>query len=141
MCPYVNLLDVLYHIFALSVVFFLVCVSSNCASFHSFISFRAVCFPQFSVSVVFLFFFFLMIRRPPISTRTDTLFPYTTLFRSSGQEGEYKKMSSFRSDCDRRCREDAEALIATAPLTALTRAGIPSISMAARMCVRYAVGL
>src|SRR3546814_6525875 len=28
-------------------------------------------------------FFFLMIRRPPISTRTDTLFPYTTLFRSA----------------------------------------------------------
>src|SRR3546814_19816617 len=26
--------------------------------------------------------FFLMILRPPISTRTDTLFPYTTLFRS-----------------------------------------------------------
>src|SRR3546814_13169734 len=30
----------------------------------------------------FCFFFFLMIRRPPRSTRTDTLFPYTTLFRS-----------------------------------------------------------
>src|SRR3546814_17815107 len=29
-------------------------------------------------------FFFLMIRRPPRSTRTDTLFPYTTLFRSHG---------------------------------------------------------
>src|SRR3546814_5715927 len=29
-----------------------------------------------------IFFFFLMIRRPPRSTRTDTLFPYTTLFRS-----------------------------------------------------------
>src|SRR3546814_6983288 len=28
------------------------------------------------------FFFFVMIRRPPRSTRTDTLFPYTTLFRS-----------------------------------------------------------
>src|SRR3546814_8580382 len=30
-----------------------------------------------------------MIRRPPRSTRTDTLFPYTTLFRSCppGQEG------------------------------------------------------
>src|SRR3546814_4502419 len=27
-------------------------------------------------------FLFLMIRRPPRSTRTDTLFPYTTLFRS-----------------------------------------------------------
>src|SRR3546814_18335578 len=37
-----------------------------------------------------LFFFFLMIRRPPRSTRTDTLFPYTTLFRSqvAGTEGE-----------------------------------------------------
>src|SRR3546814_16475469 len=32
--------------------------------------------------LLFFFFFFLMIRRPPRSTRTDTLFPYTTLFRS-----------------------------------------------------------
>src|SRR3546814_7565285 len=31
-----------------------------------------------------LLFFYLMIRRPPRSTRTDTLFPYTTLFRSIG---------------------------------------------------------
>src|SRR3546814_7402057 len=30
-------------------------------------------------------FFFLMRRRPPRSTRTDTLFPYTTLFRSIEQ--------------------------------------------------------
>src|SRR3546814_8816401 len=30
--------------------------------------------------------FFLMIRRPPRSTRTDTLFPYTTLFRSEQQK-------------------------------------------------------
>src|SRR3546814_4769875 len=29
-------------------------------------------------------FYFLLIRRPPRSTRTDTLFPYTTLFRSHG---------------------------------------------------------
>src|SRR3546814_1578299 len=38
----------------------------------------------FGVCVVRLcvYFFFLMIRRPPRSTRTDTLFPYTTLFRS-----------------------------------------------------------
>src|SRR3546814_6238151 len=32
-------------------------------------------------------FFFLMIRRPPRSTRTDTLFPYTTLFRSPVRAG------------------------------------------------------
>src|SRR3546814_18322738 len=30
-----------------------------------------------------MFVFFLMIRRPPRATRTDTLFPYTTLFRSA----------------------------------------------------------
>src|SRR3546814_14320803 len=34
-----------------------------------------------------VFFFFLMIRRPPRSTRTDTLFPYTTLFRSQICDG------------------------------------------------------
>src|SRR3546814_18990276 len=33
--------------------------------------------------VIVCSFFFLMIRRPPRSTRTDTLFPYTTLFRSA----------------------------------------------------------
>src|SRR3546814_10690274 len=37
-------------------------------------------------------FVFLMIRRPPRSTRTDTLFPYTTLFRSLAGPG--------RTDCD-----------------------------------------
>src|SRR3546814_11899838 len=31
--------------------------------------------------------FFLMMRRPPRSTRTATLFPYTTLFRSAGRAG------------------------------------------------------
>src|SRR3546814_20919776 len=36
---------------------------------------------------VFVSFFFLMIRRPPRSTRTDTLFPYTTLFRSALARG------------------------------------------------------
>src|SRR3546814_12050429 len=34
------------------------------------------------LSLLYFLFFFLMIRRPPRSTRTDTLFPYTTLFRS-----------------------------------------------------------
>src|SRR3546814_8481095 len=36
------------------------------------------------MSICVYVFFFLMIRRPPRSTRTDTLFPYTTLFRSYG---------------------------------------------------------
>src|SRR3546814_1559413 len=39
------------------------------------------------VSLAAGFFFLLMLRRPPISTRTDTLFPYTTLFRSAAPRG------------------------------------------------------
>src|SRR3546814_7858052 len=38
-------------------------------------------------AVVYVHFFFLMIRRPPRSTRTDTLFPYTTLVRSASSSG------------------------------------------------------
>src|SRR3546814_13799500 len=40
------------------------------------------CLVTLSSLCCWIFFFFLMIRRPPRSTRTDTLFPYTTLFRS-----------------------------------------------------------
>src|SRR3546814_17010659 len=48
-----------------------------------FILFLAISF----LFIFFLRFFFLMIRRPPRSTRTDTLFPYTTLFRSTARPG------------------------------------------------------
>src|SRR3546814_21109561 len=41
--------------------------------------------PSLFIHYVFGVFFCLMIRRPPRSTRTDTLFPYTTLFRSAGR--------------------------------------------------------
>src|SRR3546814_20047748 len=37
---------------------------------------------MYVILIISFGFFFLMIRRPPRSTRTDTLFPYTTLFRS-----------------------------------------------------------
>src|SRR3546814_13650816 len=50
-----------------------------------------------------LLFFFLMVRRPPRSTRTDTLLPYTTLFRSSRAGGD----KGFADVCKRACcRED-----------------------------------
>src|SRR3546814_14403453 len=39
------------------------------------------------MAILVIVFFFLMIRRPPRSTRTDTLFPYTTLFRSPRPDG------------------------------------------------------
>src|SRR3546814_15470364 len=48
--------------------------------------------------------FFLMLRRPPRSTRTDTLFPYPTLFRSSAaantQTTYYLQAGAFRSEQD-----------------------------------------
>src|SRR3546814_6972091 len=39
-----------------------------------------------------------MIRRPPRSTRTDTLFPYTTLFRSPWRDAEFIEKFKGRSD-------------------------------------------
>src|SRR3546814_12783157 len=44
--------------------------------------------------VIVLFCFFLMIRRPPRSTRTDTLFPYTTLFRSNLTDDAYPEATA-----------------------------------------------
>src|SRR3546814_20097774 len=52
------------------------CLSHVCAASSSC---RAVVLMD---AVSLLLFYLLMIRRTPISTRTDTLFPYTTLFRS-----------------------------------------------------------
>src|SRR3546814_11865731 len=52
-------------------------------------------------------FFFVMIRLPPRSTRTDTLFPSTTLFRSDAREGRlmanrvtFKGLSGLQADLD-----------------------------------------
>src|SRR3546814_9897995 len=44
--------------------------------------FRSYCVTNSYQLLLLCSIFFLMIRRPPRSTRTDTLFPYTTLFRS-----------------------------------------------------------
>src|SRR3546814_20714303 len=48
-----------------------------------------------------------MIRRPPRSTRTDTLFPYTTLFRSHGWHG-YSPASVFPCGAQAENQPDAE---------------------------------
>src|SRR3546814_6086730 len=52
----------------------------------------------------YCFFFFLMMRRPPRSTRTDTLFPYTTLFRS---DFEPRRLEFHPRRCERRGRSGA----------------------------------
>src|SRR3546814_20336430 len=46
-----------------------------------------MCFMCGALCVYLVYIFFLRIRRPPRSTRTDTLFPYTTLFRSPATLG------------------------------------------------------
>src|SRR3546814_14108824 len=51
------------------------------------------CVIMMHLAYTYFCFFFLMIPRPPRSTRTDTLFPYTTLFRSV----ELKVLNSTRS--------------------------------------------
>src|SRR3546814_66786 len=44
------------------------------------------------------FFFFLMLRRPPRSTRTETLFPHTTLFRSCRAAGAVRSTTAPGAD-------------------------------------------
>src|SRR3546814_17198598 len=67
-----------------------------------------------------MFIFFLMIRRPPRSTRTDTLFPYTTLFRSA------------RTRAHRPLRRDLGAL----PLLSRSQAGDAQAARLHRLCAR-----
>src|SRR3546814_3617995 len=70
--------------------------------------------------------FFLMIRRPPRSTRTDTLFPYTTLFRST----------SCRIDASgRSCRSIAEPfrpIFSRANSSAMRKVRFPALSVPER---------
>src|SRR3546814_14926442 len=79
-----------------------------------------------------------MIRRPPRSTRTDTLFPYTTLFRSQTQRGLHsalhcstKRHTTFKLISNALCDElgidlrladfnDVQAYVASGKLTELT---------------------
>src|SRR3546814_2780736 len=70
--------------------------------------FRCLCSVPFPYVLSSFFFFCLMIRRPPRSTRTDTLFPYTTLFRSHAlrtlnrfMAGEHELLPAARDGYDR----------------------------------------
>src|SRR3546814_12288090 len=51
--------------------------------------------------MILLYCFFLMIRRPPRSTRTDTLFPYTTLFRSAQTSDDAQSDDTGEVDCEK----------------------------------------
>src|SRR3546814_11950713 len=79
----------------------------------------SVCLAILLLLCCFICCFFLMIRRPPRSTRTDTLFPYTTLFRSGGgfqgwltQEIRVKRGLSYSAGSLLDTRRDAALLLA-----------------------------
>src|SRR3546814_7645145 len=64
---------------------------------------------------MYYIFFFVMIRRPPISTRTDTLFPYTTLFLSARKAARRDAGGGRGADAARRSlRDDALRRVAFA---------------------------
>src|SRR3546814_18016972 len=58
---------------------------SSCVCFYCI---GSIGYAVYAVIILLFLFLFLMILRPPRSTRTDTLFPYTTLFRSPVAEGQ-----------------------------------------------------
>src|SRR3546814_18840571 len=84
------------------------------------ISYIVLCFILFLLSV-----FFLMIRRPPRSTRTDTLFPYPTLFRSARRgrhpDGDDSGRRSQRARRDRRPESSPRSEEHTSELQSLMR--------------------
>src|SRR3546814_19314739 len=89
---------------------------------------------------LFLFCLFLMIRRPPRSTRTDTLFPYTTLFRSGGALDGIERMDR-RVDLHRRAEQrlgtdlDARAVendAAGVDVDAVAQMGVHAVGAAER---------
>src|SRR3546814_13636260 len=66
-----------------------------------------------------------MIRRPPRSTRTDTLVPYTTLFRSGNI------MTAARPNAEKHSRELSGRLLSSASLSALILFAMPSAAAGA----------
>src|SRR3546814_16298227 len=73
-----------------------------------------------------LCFCFLMIRRPPISTRTDTLFPYTTLFRARLHDAP-AGAAAVAPARPRRCRVSEGWLLLVLTLDATVRVAAPLI--------------
>src|SRR3546814_6706457 len=78
-------------------------------------------------------FFLLMIRRPPRSTRTDTLFPYTTLFRSDRKQ---EDSLTHRVSIMLRCALSLTALAMASPLYAQTSDSAGTTSYAADFFTR-----
>src|SRR3546814_3367913 len=71
-----------------------------------------------------------MIRRPPRSTRTDTLFPYTTLFRSAAHRISHPLFQSAHRHTSGSAAEDACGFRRTAKAGALRAASVATFGRA-----------
>src|SRR3546814_1498792 len=92
-----------------------------------------------------------MIRRPPRSTRTDTLFPYTTLFRSiSGRSAATRRNPAVRAparsrgrsgslaaSCRRRCRRQERSEEHTSELQSLMRISYAVFCLKKKNTIHY----
>src|SRR3546814_3334344 len=82
-----------------------------------------------------------MIRRPPISTRTDTLFPYTTLFRSAfvgrGRVVGGGGWVARRQPEDRDSRDHQFHLHGAYPIVGMTKAFSPAAEPSGQRCVTF----
>src|SRR3546814_6865402 len=75
-----------------------------------------------------ILFFFLMIRRPPRTTRTDTLVPYTTLFRSLQQAEQHGPPGPLRQELAHALADMRAGMPRAAALKALAeRADSPAV--------------
>src|SRR3546814_14423904 len=79
-----------------------------------------------------------MIRRPPRSTRTDTLFPYTTLFRSA--EGAYENVSEYVRDLIRRDKERLKPSSLVASRQSLRRHSMRRRAAGRNLCLYATAG-
>src|SRR3546814_3576838 len=84
-------------------------------------------------------FFLLMIRRPPRSTRTDTLFPYTTLFRSHSRYGPEGSRRPRRGRARPRSHVRADAPQGRPPTASGSEIGRAHSELQSLMRISYAV--
>src|SRR3546814_3640053 len=84
-----------------------------------------------------------MIRRPPRSTRTDTLFPYTTLFRSGTEdlflEGACPSSSSTTTSPPILCRQGTRPRVMAMPANKRRRSEEHTSELQSLMRISYAV--
>src|SRR3546814_3769957 len=83
-----------------------------------------------------LLFFFLIIRRPPRSTRTDTLFPYTTLFRSALRHLPHQATGPAHSQSDRAAADGGTGLDRQAAAPAVDARRVSGFGQAGFLRVR-----